>query len=121
MNKVIIRGLEVSACHGVNDFEKVEPQPFIFDADIYCDFSACAKTDDISDTVNYSKACKLIKSAAEGNTFNLIEKLAYECAYAVMAELPATRITLTVYKPNAPMKLKFGSVGVTVDIRRERA
>ena len=120
MNKVIIRGLEVSACHGVNDFEKVQPQTFVFDADIYCDFSAAAVSDDIGDTVNYSKSCKLIKAVTEGNTFNLIEKLAYECAYAMLDETAAKRIVLTVYKPEAPMKLKFQSVGVTVDISRER-
>ena len=34
MDVVKIRGLEVSARHGVNDFEKVAQQKFIFDADI---------------------------------------------------------------------------------------
>ena len=121
MNKVIIRGLEISACHGVNDFEKVQPQTFVFDADIYCDFSAAAITDNIGDTVNYSKACKLIRSVTEGNIFNLIEKLAYECAYAVMDAAAAQKIVLTVYKPEAPMKLKFTTVGVTVEVVRERA
>lgn len=121
MNKVIIRGLEVSACHGVKDFEKVQPQPFIFDADIYFDFSAAAVSDDIEDTINYSAASKIIVAVARENCFNLIEKLAYECAYAVMNGTPASRIVLTVYKPQAPMKQKFDTVGVTVDVTRERA
>lgn len=121
MNKVIIRGLEVSACHGVKDFEKVQPQPFIFDADIYFDFSEAAVSDDIEDTINYSAASKIIVSVARDNCFNLIEKLAYECAYAVMEGTPASRIALTVYKPQAPMKQKFDTVGVSVDISRERA
>lgn len=120
MNKILIRGLEVSACHGVKEIEKNRPQPFIFDADIYYDFFAAAGSDDISDTVNYSAASKLIVAVAQNNTFNLIEKLAYECAYAIMNDTPASRITLTVYKPEAPMKLKFDTVGVTVDVIRER-
>lgn len=121
MNKVIIRGLEVSACHGVKDFEKIQPQPFIFDVDIYFDFSEAAVSDDIEDTINYSAASKIIVSVARDNCFNLIEKLAYECAYAVMEGTPASRIALTVYKPQAPMKQKFDTVGVSVDISRERA
>lgn len=121
MNKVIIRGLEVSACHGVKDFEKIQPQPFIFDADIYFDFFAAASSDNIDETINYSAVSKIIVAVARDNCFNLIEKLAYECAYAVMESVPASRIVLTVYKPQAPMKQKFDSVGVTVDVSREVA
>lgn len=121
MDKILIRGLEVSACHGVKDFEKVRPQPFIFDADIYFDFFAAASSDDIEDTINYSAASKIIVAVARDNCFNLIEKLAYECAYAVMEGVPASRIVLTVYKPQAPMKQKFDSVAVTVDVSREVA
>ena len=121
MNKILIRGLEVSACHGVKDFEKITPQPFIFDADIYFDFSAAAQSDDICDTINYSATSKIILSITEKNCFNLIEKLAYECAYAVMEQTPASKIVLTVYKPQAPMKLKFKTVGVTVEVCREMA
>lgn len=121
MNKIIIRGLEVSTCHGVKDFEKIQPQPFIFDADIYFDFSAAASSDDVEDTINYSTASKIIVAVARGNCFNLIEKLAYECAYSVMEGTPASKIVLTVYKPQAPMKQKFDTVGVTVEVSRETA
>lgn len=120
MDKILIRGLEVSACHGVKDFEKIQPQSFIFDADLYCDFFAAATGDDLEHTINYSTASKIIASVARNNCFNLIEKLAYECAYAVMDATPANRIVLTVYKPQAPMKQKFDTVGVTVDISREK-
>ena len=48
MDVVKIRGLEVSARHGVNDFEKVAQQKFIFDADITTDFYRAAVNDDLS-------------------------------------------------------------------------
>ena len=121
MNKILIRGLEVSACHGVKDFEKVQPQPFIFDADLYFDFSAAAESDNLNDTVNYSAACKKIVAAATSQSFNLIEKLAYVCAYSVMESLPVSKITLTVYKPQAPMKVNFKTVGVSVEVERTEA
>lgn len=122
MNKVLIRGLEITACHGVNDFEKVEPQPFIFDADITTDFYSAAKDDDVNKTVNYSHACKAINEVATSNVFNLIEKLAYECVYILFERFPcATEISLTVWKPQAPMKRKFENVGVTVRLKRVKA
>ena len=120
MDTVIIRGLEVRARHGVHAEEKVTPQRFIFDADIYCDFLAAARDDDISKTVSYSEVCRLINDIASRNTFNLIEKLAYECAAAILDGFPATGVKITVYKPEAPVKLPFGTVGVTAELTRER-
>ena len=122
MDKIFIRGLELSACHGVRDFEKAEPQKFIIDADIYCDYYAAFLSDGLENTVNYSAACDLIAEIVKGNTFNLIERLAYECAFALLDENAlATRVTLTVNKPQAPVKHRITTVGVTADVYRERA
>lgn len=117
-DKILIRGLEFWACHGVKSFEKVTPQPFVFDADICYDFCGAYFTDDLKDTINYSEACKIIGGVVRNNCFNLIEKLAYGCAYELMDKLPAEKVTLTVYKPQAPVKQKFSSVGVTVEVER---
>lgn len=120
MDKILIRGLEINACHGVRSFEKTDPQPFVFDADVYVDFYKASLSDDLRDTVDYSGICSLIQQVTFSNSFNLIEKLAYECAYAVLGAYPAvSRISLTAYKPNAPVKQKFSSVGVSVDVSRE--
>lgn len=122
MDKILIRGLEISACHGVNESEKTEPQPFIFDADIMADLYAAALNDDLNETVNYSSLCRLIATVATENTYNLIEKLAYECLFAVFEGFEAVKaVSLTVRKPEAPMKRKFDSVGVTVSAVRETA
>lgn len=122
MDIVKIRGLEISACHGVNPEEKVNPQRFVFDADIFTDFYSAAGSDCLADTVNYSAACKLIARVAGENVFNLIEKLAYECAFALTEAFPQIKsVTLTVSKPDAPVKLKFSTVAVTVTVERERA
>lgn len=116
MNEVKIRGLEITACHGVHDYEKTAPQRFIFDADIETDFYNAALCDDLNGTVNYSAVCNLIAEITKNNTFNLIEKLAYECAFAVAEKYSVKRVKLTVWKPDAPVKHKFANVGVTVEI-----
>ncbi len=121
MNIIRIRGVEFSACHGLNNFEKVEKQPFIFDADVTADFYGAAKNDELLQTVNYSSFCKMLERVTLGNTFNLIEKLAYECAFTAFEEFPQiSALSLTVWKPQAPMKRKFESVGATVEMRREK-
>lgn len=119
MNKIEIRGLEFCACHGVNPDEKTAPQKFIVDADIKTDFYAAAKNDDISGTVNYAKVCKAIAAAVQGNVFNLIERLAYECAFCIMENFQrAEAVTLTVKKPEAPMSRKFDYVAASVALER---
>jgi len=121
MDTVLIRGLEVTACHGVHGFEKTTPQRFIFDADLMCDFYAAAQSDNLNDTINYSAACNLIAEITQKNVFNLIEKLAYECAFSLMDNFPQLKgVKLTVYKPEAPVKHKFGTVGVTAQTEREK-
>lgn len=120
--EILIRGLKINACHGVHGYEKTIPQEFVFDADLYTDFYDAAISDDIEKTCNYSTACKIINGVVTGNVFNLIEKLAYECAFALLDGLPAVSgIRLTVYKPNAPVKFEFDTVGVTVKVKREQA
>ena len=120
MSCVFIRGLEVTACHGVHDSEKVIPQKFVFDADIETDFYGAAKGDSLSGTVNYSAMCDVIARTATEKSYDLIETLAYACAAAVLEDRNARGLKLTVYKPQAPVKHKFATVGVTLELKKER-
>ena len=119
---ISIRGLEISACHGVLKKEKVNPQKFVFDLDLEVDFFAASKSDDLNATVNYAEVCALIEKITNGNTFNLIEKLGLECAFEILEKFEKVqKITLTCNKPQAPVKQKFSSVGVRVELERVKA
>ena len=121
MNKVFVKGLEVYARHGVLDREKVNPQRFIFDVALDCDFEDAAANDDLRGTVDYSAVCDTIAEVATANSYNLLEKLAYECAYAVLDATGAHAAEITIGKPQAPVQHRFENVGVTVKAFRERA
>ena len=122
MNKIEIRGLEISACHGVLDFEKVKPQKFIFDAELTVDFLPVLKTDNIKGTVNYAEVCAVIERITKENKFNLIETLALECSYRILEKFGAVqKIRLTCNKPEAPVPHKFEGVAVTVELERVKA
>lgn len=119
MDIIKIRGLEVRACHGVSDIEKVNKQPFVFDADLEIDFFNAAQGDDLTKTVNYAEVCDLIVEITSKNIFSLIEKLACECAFQILDRFPVQGAKITVWKPGAPIEHKFDNVGVTVCCRRE--
>lgn len=122
MSVIKIRGLEISACHGVLDLEKVNPQKFIFDIDMEVGFFSAIKSDSISSTVNYAEVCALVEKITAENTFNLIEKLALECAFGILENFgKVQKIKLTCDKPGAPIAQKFESVAVGVELERVNA
>ncbi len=123
MDIVFIKGLKIDACHGVNDDEKIFPQPFVIDMEIGYDMTDAARSDAIEMAVSYSVVCKILTDVVKNNKFSLIEKLATECAYAVMDRIPAVQtITVTVGKPKAPVKgAVFETVGVTRQFERVTA
>lgn len=122
MGKVIVKKLKIKTCHGVNDFEKRQPQKFEFSAEVSCDFYEAAKNDEVAQTVNYSTVCKLITAVATGNVFNLIETLACRCCEAILENFPqADAVKVRVEKPQAPVKAKFKTVAAEAELHRERA
>jgi dihydroneopterin aldolase/2-amino-4-hydroxy-6-hydroxymethyldihydropteridine diphosphokinase len=121
MDKISVKGLKVFACHGVLDFEKKDEQPFVFDVEMGVETYPAAKSDNVADTVNYAEVCDTIIEVARGNCFNLIEKLAYECAFKIFEKFEKVKsLTLTVNKPNAPIEHAFDNVSVTIGLERER-
>ena len=120
--EINIRGLEVSACHGVLDFEKVNPQKFVFDLDLGVDFFESVGNDDLNGTVNYAEVCALVEKITKENKFNLIEKLALECAFQILENFKKVqKIRLVCNKPQAPLTQKFKSVGTAVELERVKA
>ena len=117
MDVIILKDFEVTACHGVNPEEKINPQRFLFTAEIYTDFSKCAKNDDLTQTISYSAVKKTLKSFCENNCFDLIETLAKRGASLLLKTYPlASGVKLTVKKPDAPMSGVFDYVAVSTKL-----
>ncbi|MDE6790859.1 MAG: 2-amino-4-hydroxy-6-hydroxymethyldihydropteridine diphosphokinase [Clostridia bacterium] len=122
MSAIDIKGLEVTACHGVLPQEKTNPQPFVFDIFIECDTLSAAKSDDVNDTVNYAEVCEIVTSFCKQNTFNLIERLAYGAAVTIIEKYEKiTAAEVTVHKPQAPVGLPFSDICVSARVERNKA
>lgn len=119
MDKISVTGLYVKACHGLLDFERVTPQPFVIDLALFGDFEAC-RTDLIEDTVNYAAAADLARLVVRENSFFLIERLAEAIAEELLAAFPLIkRARVTVHKPKAPIEGEFSDI--SIEIERERS
>ena len=119
LDKIIITDVHLFAYHGVNIEEKIHGQNFYLDIIAYADLSKACQTDDIDDTVSYSKMVKRAAYVFTAEKYDLIEKAAQEVADILLREFPLLQaVDVTVRKPEAPIKAEFGYVAVS--IRRER-
>ncbi len=117
--KIFINGLKIRACHGVLASEKVTPQTFIFDVELSRDPCAAGFSDSLKSTVNYSEVCALVTKIATQNTYDLIEKLAFECALQILENFPVSGAKVTVKKPEAPVPAQFSYMAAQAELSWE--
>lgn len=119
MKEIEIKGLTVSACHGVLESEKSTPQIFKFDISLSCDTSVAAESDNVADTINYADVCAIVNDLCKSNCYNLIERLAAEAAKKIINSYPTLNgVQVTVHKPQAPIPYPFDDVSVTANVER---
>lgn len=122
MDKIIIKGLEVFAHHGVYDQEKEKGQRFIINAELYTDTVTAGLSDDIEDTLDYAKVCEYIKDYMVINQVNLLETLVNELSRKLLITFDKiSSITLEICKPDAPIPAKFENVSLKVERSRHTA
>lgn len=120
MDKIVLKGLYFEACHGVLDFEKVEKQPFIIDVEMDMDLTKASSSDNLAESVDYSKVYELVKFKVLEKTYDLIEKLAYEILTEVLRfDDRIQSVRVSVHKPKAPIEAKFDDVVVVMERTRD--
>ena len=118
-DKILLEGMEFYAYHGVNESEKSQGQRFIVDVEMTADLGRASETDDLEDTVNYSRVFRVVKEIVEGPSRDLIETVAGEIARRVLEDFGVEKIRVKVSKPDVPLngaKLR----GAAVEIIRRR-
>jgi 7,8-dihydroneopterin aldolase/epimerase/oxygenase len=120
-DEILLEGMRFYAYHGVNPEERTLGQRFTVDVVLAVDLRQAGQSDDLAHTVSYSAVYKVVRQIVEGEPRQLIEAVAEEIASMVLTEFPPVEhITVTVRKPEAPMK---GSLldAAGVRITRSRA
>ena len=118
-DRISLTGLSATGYHGVFESERRDGQTFIADVVIELDTRAAASSDNVDDTVDYSKIAARVVTHLEGTPVNLIEMLAENIASDILGTYLVTAVEVTIHKPQAPLETVFADVSVS--IRRERA
>ena len=114
MDCITIKGLTFRACHGVLPHERQFAQTFEVDAELFLDLSS-ARSDALTDTVDYGAVADYIESVICGEPRALIEKLAILISEGLMKQFALCGARITVKKPEAPLAQSFAYVAVTVE------
>ena len=104
-DEILLEGMRFYAYHGVNPEERALGQRFTVDVAVAVDLRRAGQSDDLAHTVSYSAVYKMVRAIVEGEPRQLIEAVAEEIASVVLTEFPpVAHITVTVRKPEVPMK-----------------
>ena len=117
-DRITLRGMRFAGHIGVGADERATPQPLEVDLVLRLDLSRPARTDDLTDTVDYGSLFILARDVVEGRAFNLIEGLAGAIADAVLAAHAVDDVEVRVRKPKAPLPGAFETVEARVRRRR---
>ena len=113
-DRITLTGVRVRAHHGVFDVEREQGQEFVIDVSVAVDLSAAASGDDLGRTVHYGELAEAVVAAVERDPVDLIETVAERVAAVALAHPAVEEVEVTVHKPEAPIRVPFADVAVTI-------
>lgn len=118
-DKIVIKGLHCSVRVGVRKEEQEVRRNCEIDTTLYFDLTKAALTDQLDETINYSKVIDLILDHSRTVQFKLLESFAYFLFQEIFKNTAAERVHLRVKKMNPPIEGRFQYVGVELTRARK--
>jgi len=113
-----LRGLRVAGICGALPEEQERAQPFEIDVDVETDVSKAGASDRLDDTLDYGAMAAAVEALVANGRFVLLEAMATRIADAILADVRAQAVTVTVRKLRPPVPQHLDTSGVR--IRRTR-
>ncbi len=114
---VELHGLEVFGYHGVNEHEREDGQPFLYDLEL--EVGDAGTSDRIEDAVDYREVAAAVRELSEARRFDLLEALASAVADALLGRFPQVEsVSVRVRKPQLRLPVEFSAVTVRRAARR---
>jgi dihydroneopterin aldolase len=117
-DRIELRGLRVTATHGVLPEEQTRAQPFELDLDIEADLRAAGASDALEDTVDYGTLAETAARVVAAERHALLERVAERVAAEVLHHGRVEAVTVTIRKVRPPVPVDLASAAVRVTRRR---
>ena len=113
MDRIGIRDLKISCIVGVHPHERKQEQDLFVDAELWLDFAPSARSDRLSDTVDYTQVAEDLTVFIRSEQFRLVETLADRACDMLLSRHPALRrCGLSIRKPGALPEARCAEVRV---------
>ncbi len=103
--------------HGVYEQEKKKGQEFRIDLQIELRENILNfenyKSESFNNSVNYENLVNEVINVSDNNSFDLIETFAYEILNSLRKYNNISKATVTIHKPNSPLKKLVEDISVT--------
>jgi dihydroneopterin aldolase len=117
MTLVELHGLEIFGYHGVNEHEKTDGQPFLYDVEL--DVGDAGASDRIEDAVDYREVAAVVRELSEARRFDLLEALAAAVADALLERFPqVAEVSVRVRKTQLRLPVEWSAATVRRSARR---
>ena len=114
MDIIFLTDLKIETIIGIYDWEREIKQTISLDLEMATDIRKAAQSDHIDDTLDYKAVSKRLISFVEESKFELVERLAEECAQLILNEFNVPWVRLKLNKGGAIR----GASGVGILIER---
>jgi dihydroneopterin aldolase len=94
----MLEGMSFYGYHGETQAERTLGNRFHVDVEMRMDLAIAGRTDDIADTVDYSRAFSLVRAVVEEQQYSLIEAIAARIATSLLAEPGVDSVKVRVGK-----------------------
>jgi 7,8-dihydroneopterin aldolase/epimerase/oxygenase len=112
---VELTGLEIPGRHGVDDWERENEQPFLYDLELEL---AEPAADRIEETVDYREVVEVVRIVSESRQFQLLESMAAAIADALLERFPLERARVRVRKPQVRLGVPIEHTAASVERSR---
>ncbi len=119
-NKILLQNMMFYGFHGVYEHERELGQHFFVDLEIEADLTKAGETDNVDETIDYSKVYGQVKSIIENHRFQLLEAAGAHVADTIIKNYPlADVVTVRIRKPSIPLTGHLEYVQVETIRRRQ--
>jgi dihydroneopterin aldolase len=116
--EIEVQGLELKGFHGALPEEKEYGQRFLFDV-LLVAHDAGVRSDELADTVDYTRVVACVQEISGGRRFHLIEALAAAVADELLERFPVSRVRVRVRKPEVRLGAPAEYTAATIErVRR---
>ena len=120
-DQILLRAMEFAGHHGVSDEERADEQMIEVDIELQLDLRPAGSSDDLTQTVNYSRIFEICRAQVEDHSYKLLEGIGENICRDVLAfDQRIERVTVEVRKPGVPIEGVLENAGIRLERSRAK-